>query len=220
MVILLGNQKGGAGKSTLAILLANYVSLVHKETVTVLDMDDQRSIEDLYEEAKRLDNPELYEVIGSDMQHFGTMYKAVFSKAPEDLVLVDLPGKLDDDNLEIIFKLADLIICPFIYEKMTFRSTLLFSRVVKEIKPEVEIVYVPMKIKGTVVYDTQEQVDNELRKFGKVVPSIPDKTIFQKGLSTYDIPTRMFPDILPALDAIFEGSIKPFLEGARKEAKV
>ncbi|MGE8424221.1 MAG: AAA family ATPase, partial [Sphingobacterium siyangense] len=39
MVILIGNQKGGAGKSTLTLLLANYLTSVHEEKVTVLDMD-------------------------------------------------------------------------------------------------------------------------------------------------------------------------------------
>lgn len=219
MVILLGNQKGGAGKSTLAILLSNYLTIVHSVNVTVLDMDDQRSIEDHYLEAKKLENPELYEVIGSDLVHFKTMNDAVFSRNPQDIVIIDLPGKLDDDNLAVVFEKGDLIICPFIYEKMTFRSTLLFSRVVKDINPKIEINYVPMRIRGTVIYDTMEQVNKELETFGKVAPPIPEKNIFQKGLSTYEIPTRMYPDILPALDYLYNKSILPFINDVENKSK-
>ena len=41
MVIIIGNQKGGAGKSTLTLLLANYLTQNKKCKVTVLDMDYQ-----------------------------------------------------------------------------------------------------------------------------------------------------------------------------------
>ncbi|MDR2269534.1 MAG: ParA family protein, partial [Sphingobacterium sp.] len=56
MVVLIGNQKGGAGKSTLTLLLANYLTSVHHRKVTVLDMDYQQSISSKHEKAKILEN--------------------------------------------------------------------------------------------------------------------------------------------------------------------
>ncbi len=44
MNIVFGNQKGGVGKSTLCIMLANYLTLVKKKQVLVIDMDFQKSI--------------------------------------------------------------------------------------------------------------------------------------------------------------------------------
>lgn len=210
MVILLGNQKGGVGKSTLTTLLANYLALVHDLKITVIDMDIQRSVEFLYNDAKKLENDELYEVIGSDLKHFPAMYKAVFSKNPKDIVIIDLPGKLDDNDLKVVFEKSDLLICPFIYEKMTLESTVVFSMVVQEINKNMEIHYVPMRIKGTVKYATEIPVNEALATIGNVTPSIPDKQIFQT-ISTYDIPKSLYPDILPALDDIYEKSIKPFI---------
>ncbi|SFF48684.1 chromosome partitioning protein [Pedobacter antarcticus] len=216
MVILLGNQKGGAGKSTLTILLANYLKLVHDLPVAVIDMDDQRSVEDHYMDAQKLENPELYEVVGSDLSHFPALYKAVFSKAPETIVIIDLPGKLDDDNLAAVFQKADLLICPFIYEKMTFKSTVLFSMVLKKINPNIKMMYVPSRIKGTVVYDTEAQVKEVLNQYGPITPPIPDKQIFQR-VSTYEIPTRMYPDILPTMDMIYKEAILPFITNQDKK---
>ncbi|HQS04420.1 MAG TPA: ParA family protein, partial [Daejeonella sp.] len=56
MVILIGNQKGGAGKSTLTLLFANYLATIRKRRVTVLDMDYQQSIASKSEKAKILEN--------------------------------------------------------------------------------------------------------------------------------------------------------------------
>jgi len=215
MVILLGNQKGGAGKSTLTILLANYLTLVHDLSVAVIDMDDQRSVEDHYLDAQKLENPELYEVVGSDLAHFPALYKAVFSKKKETIIIIDLPGKLDDDKLAAVFEKADLLICPFIYEKMTFKSTILFSIVLKKINPNIKMLYVPTRLKGTVVYDTEAQVKEALSQFGSITPPIPDKQIFQR-VSTYEIPTRMYPDILPTMDMIYNEAILPFTKNINK----
>ena len=44
MNVLFGNQKGGVGKSTLCILLANYLSLIRKEECLILDLEFQSSI--------------------------------------------------------------------------------------------------------------------------------------------------------------------------------
>lgn len=56
MLIIIGNQKGGAGKSTLTLLLANFLTMVKKRKVTVIDMDYQQSLAQKYEKGKVLEN--------------------------------------------------------------------------------------------------------------------------------------------------------------------
>ena len=46
MKIVLGNQKGGVGKSTLCVMLANYLTLIKKKEVLIMDMDFQKTIEE------------------------------------------------------------------------------------------------------------------------------------------------------------------------------
>ena len=70
MVIIIGNQKGGAGKSTLTLLLANFLTRVKKLSVTVIDMDYQQSISQKYVKAKLLENDEPYEVIAASLEHY------------------------------------------------------------------------------------------------------------------------------------------------------
>ena len=141
MVIIIGNQKGGAGKSTLTLLLANYLTQERQRPVTVIDMDYQQSLAQKFERAKVLENAEPYAVVALALDQFSKEKKELKDN-PEVLFLVDLPGKLDDDGLIEVFKAADLAICPFSYDEFSFESTVFFSLVLKKIKPAITIVYI------------------------------------------------------------------------------
>jgi chromosome partitioning protein len=76
MIILIGNQKGGAGKSTLTMLLANYLTRVLKLSVTVIDLDYQQSIAQKFESSKVLENEEPYQVFSGGLSEFPGMLAA------------------------------------------------------------------------------------------------------------------------------------------------
>ena len=202
MVILIGNQKGGAGKSTLTLLLANYLSQVRKQMLTVLDMDYQQSIVTKYEKAKILENPEPYEVIPCDLKHFPILLEAIQRKKGE-LLLIDLPGKMDDDGLIPVFLSADLILCPFNYDEFSVDSTLLFAMVTQQINNRAPLLFVPNRIKTTVRYETREQVDQVLAQFGQVCPVVADRVDFQR-ISTTETPAIVLPVVLPLLELLYE----------------
>lgn len=206
MIIIIGNQKGGCGKSTLVLLLANYLTLVKKCKVTVLDTDYQQSVSQKFQKAKILENVEPYEVLALELETYPDM-REVIAANPKDIALIDLPGKLDDDGLLPVFKSADLVICPFAYDEFSFESTILFSVVLRKINPEVRIVYVPNRVKANVKYETQTDVDAQLAKFGVVTQALPDRIDFQR-VNTFQIPISVYPVILPVFDKIFKDHIK------------
>lgn len=201
MIILIGNQKGGAGKSTLTLMLANYLCTEKQCRVTVLDMDYQQSLVQKFQRAKLLENPEAYQVIAASLEKFSDLYP-LLQENPEDLVLIDLPGKLDDDGLIPLFQSANLVICPFGYDEFSFKSTVLFAVVLNKINPEIDIVFVPNRVKANVRYETREEVDEQLRKFGAVAGALPDRVDFQR-VSTFSTPEAIRPVIRPVLDQIF-----------------
>ncbi|SEM75785.1 ParA family protein [Mucilaginibacter sp. P25] len=206
MIIIIGNQKGGAGKSTLTLLLANYLTMVKKRKVTVIDMDYQQSIAQKYEKAKVLENEEPYEVVAASLEDYPDLLELIKSD-PETLVLIDLPGKLDDDGLLPVFKSADLVICPFAYDEFSFESTILFSVVFKKLCPDCEMMFVPNRIKANVRYDTQSDVDEQLKKFGMVTAAIPDRIDFQRT-STFQTPISVFPAVRPVFDGLYKQHLK------------
>ncbi|MFF5380896.1 ParA family protein [Pedobacter suwonensis] len=206
MVILIGNQKGGAGKSTLCLLLAYYLSMLKKKKVTVLDMDYQASISGKFEKAKILENDPIYEVIPSDLKYFPALLE-LLNQNRDEFVLIDLPGKMDDDLLIPIISSAELIICPFNYDEFSVDSTVLFSLVCREINSFAPVVYVPNRIKTTVKYETREEVDRVLSRFGKVSPCISDRIDFQR-VGTVHIPAPLIPVFMPAMDFVYGSFMK------------
>jgi chromosome partitioning protein len=202
MIILIGNQKGGCGKSTLTLLLANYLTQAKKIKVHVIDMDYQQSIAQKYEKAKVLENEAAYEVIPAGLEHFPVI-KELLRDTQNEVVLIDLPGKLDDDGLIPVFNAADMVICPFAYNEFSFTSTVLFSVVLKKINERVGIIYVPNRVKANVRYETQVDIDEQLLKIGRLTPVIPDRIDFQR-VNTFMTPLTVVPLIIPVFEPVYE----------------
>ncbi|MDP9079983.1 MAG: ParA family protein [Bacteroidota bacterium] len=202
MIILIGNQKGGAGKSTITLLLANYLTQAKKREVTVIDFDYQQSIAQKYERAKLLENEEHYTVVAASLEHFPGM-KNILCGDENQIVLIDLPGKLDDDGLIAVFEAADLVICPFSYDEFSFESTVLFSVVLRKINSKVPIIYVPNRVKANVKYETRNDVDEQLLKLGSVTTPLPDRIDFQR-VSTFQTPLAILPMVLNTFEPVFK----------------
>lgn len=209
MVIIIGNQKGGAGKSTLTVLLANYLSATKGCTVTVLDMDYQQSISQKFEKAKILENEEHYQVLAFSLHDFPQMEGTII-RNPKDLVLIDLPGKLDDDGLIRVFKAAEIAICPFSYDEFSFESTVPFALVLKKINPNVQVLFVPNRIKANVRYEIKEEVNEQLNQIGKVTAAIADRIDFQR-INTFQTPVAVQAVIVPVFEQIYREHIEPNL---------
>jgi len=205
MIIIIGNQKGGAGKSTLTLLLANYLTQARNAAVTVIDFDYQQSVAQKYERAKLLENPEPYVVVAASLEHFPGL-KSIMSANAGQVVLIDLPGKLDDDGLIPVFRSADLVICPFAYDEFSFESTILFSVVLRKINEKVPLVYVPNRVKANVKYETRQDVDEQLSKLGVVTSALPDRVDFQR-VNTIMTPIAVMPVVLNAFETIYQAYI-------------
>jgi chromosome partitioning protein len=205
MIVLFGNQKGGVGKSTLTVLSGNHLSVEKKLPVTVIDMDYQQSIVQKFQKAKVLENAEPYDVVPSNLESYPVL-RDVLTRNSKDVVLIDLPGKLDDDGLIEVFKSADLVICPFAYDEFTFESTVLFALVLKKVNPKIDVFFVPNRIKANVKFEILTEVNIQLSRFGKLTSLIPDRIDFQR-ITTFHTPITLNPVITPVFDEIFAGRL-------------
>lgn len=209
MVIIIGNQKGGAGKSTLTLLLANFLTRDKHCKVTVLDMDYQQSISEKFEKAKILENAEPYQVLAYSLQDFPEMEETI-KQNPKDIVLIDLPGKLDDDGLIRVFQSADIAICPFSYDEFTFGSTVPFALVLKKINPNVDVLFVPNRIKANVRYEIKNDVNEQLEQIGTVTAVVADRIDFQR-VGTFQTPIAVQAAIVPVFRHIYDEFIQRYL---------
>jgi chromosome partitioning protein len=186
MKIVFGNQKGGSGKSTLCILLANYLSIEKHKSVMVLDMDMQGTIDD-----KRIRDTYLNEDFPYKVAKLGISEYPVISEKLKALdaegtyILMDLPGNLENPDLKYVLKEADFITCPFEYEFGSYVSTLDFRDLCQSIVPDKDLYFVPNKVQGNVKYETKTQIENELTQAGQTEQGN------QKGILSKSLPHRV-----------------------------
>ena len=205
MIILFANQKGGVGKSTLSVLFSNYLTLAKNNMVTVYDMDFQRSLYNKAQTAQVVENQSLYEVEAAELKQFGIIYEK--AKTNDHIIIIDLAGKMDDDNLVPVFQKSDLILCPFCYDEYSVSSTIEFSFVITQLNPKAKIVFIPNRVKANVKYETLESVHKALNQFGLVTDRISERIDFQR-ITTFDIP----PSIIGVIEPIFELIYNEYLE--------
>lgn len=206
MNVLFGNQKGGVGKSTLCILLANYLSMIRKEECLILDLDFQNSIRWLWEKDRaNYDNPPLYEVLVIALEKFNEVKEQISNVNGH--VLIDLPGKMDDNQLIPVYQSADLVICPFAYDKITFESTVTFAQVVQHLNKQATIAFIPNRLKAGVRYDIKAQVNKILGRFGEVMPELADRVAYQR-LDTVSIPEEVADALNQSFEPLYEKYLK------------
>lgn len=181
MRIAIGNQKGGVGKTTLAILLSNYIKNEKKESVIVLDFDPQKSFFEKAEQEKELlEEEDVYTVInGAD--HLESSFRLLeMMEDDNEHVIVDLPGYMfTKDNIDILENI-DLLIIPFDYSKICIESTLTYMYVISQLKPELQLCFMPNRIKANAKYDLKEKINETFGQLGFVVSEIKDSIQFTR----------------------------------------
>lgn len=207
MIILFANQKGGVGKSTLAVLFSNFAVQKRKWKVKVFDMDFQQSLYNKHLNSDQLENQKLYEVELSSIPGFKSIHKRA-AQEPKTLTVIDLAGKMDDDNLVQVFKGSELIICPFFYDEYSVTSTFEFCYVVKKLNPSSRIILIPNRVKSSVKYETLESVNQALSQFGELTTPISDRIDFQRLTTTYT-PESLTPILDPIFNKLFDDHIDP-----------
>ena len=124
-VIAIPNQKGGVGKTTLALALAAVTADANGRAL-VVDIDPQSSSAEM---AGQMDDP------GFDFTH--EMEPETLGRVRElrsyDMVFVDCPGSLEGGKiLETVLDVSDFAVIPFTYDPLAARPTVRTARFVAQ----------------------------------------------------------------------------------------
>lgn len=107
MIILIGSQKGGCGKSTLAINMSAYLANKAKDVVLV-DADPQQSAANWLKDREETDLPKVHCV-----QRYGDVKSTLKDlNSRYEYVVVDVAGH-DSKELRTAMLVADIMIVPF-----------------------------------------------------------------------------------------------------------
>ena len=184
MIITFAQQKGGVGKTTLAIAFANYLVLTKNKKVNVYDFDFQRSFYSKWEEDEELNQePSLYQVKALENSNAFLVEDFVKMKESEEIFLFDLGGTIDDEYMEVLMYSVILII-PFEYSEITTKSTMMFISMLGAIESSAELVFLRSKMDKGYNYKTQEHTDKQLELYGKILPAPIYKRNEMQSIST------------------------------------
>ena len=205
-IIVFANQKGGVGKSTLCILLADYLAYWKKD-VCIIDTDLQQSASLQREQDRQtFGEDEPYSILSFEVSDPRTMQMLMENAQSQDgFVLFDAPGTIKDDGLAPMFIYADYIICPFEYESKSLSSTWTFIQVINRLRQlnqqmKAQIFFVPNKVDARMgtreELELWKQMDAEFGESGIVAPPIGYRAQM-KRVNTYYVP-------LPLKHAVYE----------------
>ncbi len=120
-VITISQQKGGSGKTTLAVHLALAFIKYHNLKVAVIDTDPQGSLGKWFmiRTEKKLSNDNLTFKTAS---LWGAQYESKALKKDHDIVIIDTPPKIESDARPSI-ESADLVLIPVSASHVDFWAT-------------------------------------------------------------------------------------------------
>ncbi len=220
--VAFSTQKGGAGKTTLTVLIASYLYYVKGYSIAVVDCDypqysiarmrerDIRMATDdehykalAYEQFTRLDK-KMYPVITSVPDKAAETARTLVEMDKYDLIFLDLPGTVNAEGILYTLSKMDYIFCPISADRVVLESSLRFASRINEKL----IVSGKSNIKGlhlvwnlvdgrekTELYEVYEQVIAELG-LDVLKTFLPDSKRFRRELSAGHRPlfrSTMFP---------------------------
>ena len=151
LYVAFSTQKGGAGKTTLTVLMASYLHYVKGYDVVVIDCDfPQYSIHDMRKrDMDTIMKDDYYKVQAYDLlRQLGKKYypvvcsrraedaigkaEALQASLPLDFIFFDLPGTVN--NAEVVSTLSrmDYIFTPIIADRVVMESSIKFATVINE----------------------------------------------------------------------------------------
>jgi len=136
-VITIAQQKGGTGKTTLAVHLALAFIKYHNLKIAIIDTDPQGSLGQWFviREEKKLSNDNLTFKTAS---LWGAQYESKTLKKDHDIVIIDTPPKIESDARPSI-EAADLVLIPMTPSYVDFWATEAIVEIAKKANKKILI---------------------------------------------------------------------------------
>tara|TARA_B100000809_G_scaffold261383_1_gene310173 strand:+ start:1133 stop:1771 length:639 start_codon:yes stop_codon:yes gene_type:complete len=136
-VITIAQQKGGTGKTTLAVNLALAFIKYHNLKIAIIDTDPQGSLGKWFmiRTEKNISNKNLTFKTAS---LWGAQYESKSLKKDHDIIIIDTPPKIESDARPAI-EAADLVLIPVAPSHVDFWATEAIIDIAKKAKRKILI---------------------------------------------------------------------------------
>ena len=156
-VITISQQKGGTGKTTLAVHLAMGFIKYHNFKVAVVDTDPQGSLGKWFvvRSEKKVSNENLTFKTAS---LWGAQYESKALKKDHDIVIIDTPPKIESDARPSI-EAADLVLIPMTPSHVDFWATEAIIDIAKKAEKKIFIQINRANERSKLVKKTHEYIN-------------------------------------------------------------
>jgi len=155
-VITIAQQKGGTGKTTIAVNLALTFIKIHNFKVAIIDTDPQGSLGKWYmvRNDKGYSNKNLTFKTAS---LWGAQYESKILKETNDIVIIDTPPKIESDARPAI-EAADLVLIPLAPSHVDFWATEAIIDIAKKAKRKILTQINRANHRSKLIQDTYEYI--------------------------------------------------------------
>ena len=210
VIIAFTNQKGGVGKSTVAVNLAGYLYYVMGKELAIIDCDpgqlslvrlrerEKQAVEkvDQYKEMIMLQWERLkkkaYPLISSSPKAVkGDIQELLSSDTRYDLIIIDLPGTISTEGVLSTIVNADYVMTPLVADRFDMQSTLGFASAVRDYMkgreniPMKDFIFFWNKVDrrvSTEIFDSYSKIVKKL-DFFTMKTILPDLSRFGREMS-------------------------------------
>ena len=157
-VITISQQKGGTGKTTLAVHLALAFIKYHNLKVAIIDTDPQGSLGKWFviRSEKKVSNDNLTFKTAS---LWGAQYESKTLKKDNDIVIIDTPPKIESDARPSI-EASDLVIIPMTPSHVDFWATEAIIEIAKKAKKKILIQINRANRRSKLISKTNEYINS------------------------------------------------------------
>ena len=157
-VITIAQQKGGTGKTTLAVHLALAFVKYHNLKVAIIDTDPQGSLGKWYmiRSDKGISDKNLTFKTAS---LWGAQYESKILKQENDIVIIDTPPKIESDARPAI-EAADLVLIPVAPSPVDFWATEAIIEIAKKAKRKILIQINRANLRSNLISKTHEYINS------------------------------------------------------------
>ena len=156
-VITICQQKGGTGKTTLAVHLALAFAKLHNLKIAIIDTDPQGSLGKWFvvRSEKKVSNENLTFKTAS---LWGAQYESKALKKDHDIVIIDTPPKIESDSRPSI-EAADLVLIPMTPSHVDFWATEAIIDIAKKAEKKIFIQINRANERSKLVKKTHEYIN-------------------------------------------------------------
>ena len=187
MAITVVNLKGGVGKTTISIILAELALLRKNKKVLAIDLDSQENFSTGLSFVSRYFGEKLRIKKELDFEND--------ENAPEDWIIIDCPPRLDDENVKQAMEFADIVLVPIrpdIFSVLNldkvFNAANLDKRKSHNQIPIIKVGFDDSRISNyteDILYDYDYPVIGDMPLFKNIPYNIAKGRVWSVGLTAY-----------------------------------